>query len=90
MLKKDIIYKGLNLTWFYKITGVNIIETWKDVDWKLYSAICSINSYTSETKEFDLEQITIELKNLRETWLNFWNYYSEIKLTDDFLLSVDC
>ena len=56
MLKLAIIYKGIPMDAFYKVTGVTLTETGSDATGKLYSADVSVNSYTSLTKEYDLEQ----------------------------------
>lgn len=90
MLKKEIDYKWITLTGFYKIIWVNILETGKDLDWKLYSAICSINLYSTEDKLNVLQQDIIELKELREVDLLLSNYYNLIKLLPQFEWSIDC
>lgn len=89
MLKKNIVYKGIAITWFYKVIGVNIIETWTDAIGKLYSAICSVNLYSTEDKLNILESQIIEFKDIREDKFNLTNLYNWLKYLPEFEGSLD-
>lgn len=90
MLKKDITYKGLPITAFYKITSVNIVETWSDEQGKLYTAKVLVNSYTDNSKEFDIEQKDYEFKDIRENQFTLSDCYLWLKSLEEFNLAVDC
>ena len=90
MLKNDIIYKGLPITAYYKVTEVKINECWSDEVWKLYTAKVLVNSYTSETKEYDIEQKEYEFKNLRENQFTLTACYEWLKMLPEFENSIDC
>lgn len=90
MLKKEMNYKSINLTWYYKVIWVDIIETWSDEEWKLYSAICSINLYPNQDKTDVLDSDIIEFKDIREDKFNLTDLYNAIKTLPEFENSIDC
>jgi len=89
-LKKTRIFKGIELrNAYHKITSVNVTETWEDETWKLYTTSVQVNSYTDETKEYDLEQRSYYFKKLREQDNVLSTLYWKLKLEKDFEWSID-
>ena len=90
MIKKDIVFKWLEIEAYYKITSVLIIEDWADEEWKIYLVKLYINSYTTATKDWDLFQTEKELSWLRENELNITIYFNVLKQKEEFIWSIDC
>lgn len=90
MLKQATIYKGIPLEAFYKVTWVSITEIWSDEVGKLYSAEVTVNSYTSETKEFDLNQVSYKFDNIREEQFTLPSCYAGLKQLPEFSEAIDC
>jgi len=84
-----------NVLWFdtniyVKIPLIQVIETWKDDDWKLYSLECFVNYYTNNTKEYQFKQENELFKNLRLEDCNIANWYEEMKKLEKFIWFTDC
>lgn len=90
MLKQATIYKGIPLEAFYKVSNVFITETWSDEVGKLYSAEVLVNSFTSETKEFDIEQRSFKFNNIREEQFSLTACYAWLKQLPEFAEAIDC
>jgi len=89
-ITKSKTYKGINIPEaYYKITSLTIIEDWTDEAWKLYKATANINSYTNNTKEYDIDQKTYVIKGLKENELTYKKIYSEVMKEEDFMWWVE-
>lgn len=84
-IKKAKTFKGIELNnAYHKITSTSFTETWSDEKWKLYQGIVTVNSYTDETKDYDLEQKSYIFKELRETENTLERMYILLSKEEDF------
>ena len=83
-------YKGFNLNAYYKITWVSFSEKWKDEQGnKTYNLKLLVNSFTDESKEFDICQKDYNFET-NYSWLNIDNWYTLLKGLTEFKEAVDC
>lgn len=76
---KETTLKGIPIpNTYFKITSTNIDETGEDEKGKLYRVSVTVNSFTDETKKYDLKQHTYYLENFRENELSLPNIYTRL------------
>jgi hypothetical protein len=72
-------YKGFPVDAYHKITGYTVSEDAPVDGVKKYVAKVQINSYTSPTKEFDIEQTTQGVRGLDASELNLAGLYAKVQ-----------
>jgi hypothetical protein len=73
----------------YKITSIFYTEKEK-IEWvKYYNLALAVNSYTDETKQYDISQITYNFVATLD-WCTIENWYILLKTLPEFSSAVDC
>ena len=76
---KETTLKGILIpSAYYKITSTKTDEAWEDELGKIYTVTVFVNSYTNDTKEFDIEQRNYYLEWFREAELSLTNIYTRL------------
>jgi len=86
-ITKPTTLKGLEVpNAYHKITGVNIVST--DVEW-IYNSWITVNSYTDETKEFEIKQYTYPFEWITEAQFTLSACYEGLKTLPEFEWALD-
>jgi len=89
-LLMNTAYKGFDLNAYYKITWVSFNEKWKDeLGNKIYNMTLLVNSFTDDTKEYDICQKDYNFET-NYAWLNIDNWYTLLKWLAEFATATDC
>jgi len=89
-LQIETTFKGLNIPAAYsKITTVIITEETNNSEIKTYKTDITVNTYTDNTKEFDIEQRTYSFEWITEEQFTLPASYEALKTLPDFEWAID-
>jgi len=85
------VYKGITLPdAYYKITGIDYNDSWtRNEEWvKLYNVVYTVNSYTTPSKEYDMDQVVYTCQAI-EADISITDGYTYLKTLPFFATAID-
>jgi len=83
-LSKTINFKGFETPAYAKISALQVISVDKGEGVKEYVAICQVDAFTNDTKEYDIDQVQYRIPDLEEKDTGLVALYGKIKELEEF------